>query len=45
LASGEKGSQMPAAITSSVVNVIVLLARLWKNGMRRVRMIWTMSVW
>ena len=39
LASGENGSQQPIAMTNSVVNVVVLLARLWKNGIRCVRMI------
>jgi len=45
LGQRREGQPNADAMTSNVVNVIVLLARLWKNGMRWVRMIWTIRVW
>ena len=43
-AKGEKGKYMATAMTVSVVRVSAVLARLWMNGMRLVRMICTIKV-
>ena len=41
---GEEGSQTPIAMMTAVVAINGQLARLWRNGIRLVRMMWIMSV-
>ena len=41
---GEEGNHMPSAMMIAVVTISGQLARLWRKGMRLVRMMWMMSV-
>ena len=41
---GVKGNTIPTPMMTTVVTVNGQLARLWKNGIRLVRMMWMISV-
>ncbi len=43
--TGENGNDAPTAMTTTVVAISGQLARLCKNGIRFVRMMWMISVW